>query len=213
MSSKRLIKLIFGYYFQQLITKDFLVFIIKILAYWYCHQEMHVRLGSTSTSSFMYQMVLIKQGGILSPMLFNVYIDQLSIRFSRSGIGGDIGSHLDQCKYLGSMICPKNCDIDLKRQMRKFYANINILSRKFAECSPDVKCPLFKYFCSSLYYSTMWYNETVTAMRKLRIAYNNSHRRLLGIPKYNSASEMYVQLNIKSFVELLRKYVFCFINR
>ena len=56
----------------------------------------------------------------------------------------------------------------------------------------------------------MWHNGTVTAMRKLRIAYNNSLRRLLGISKYNRASEMFVQLNIKSFGELLRKYVFCF---
>ena len=45
----------------------------------------------------------------------------------------------------------------------------------------------------------MWYNYTVTAMRKLRIAYNNSLRRLLGIPKHSSASEMVVQLNTKSF--------------
>ena len=111
------------------------------------------------------------------------------------------------------MICTKNCNIDLKRQMRKFYTNINILSRKFAKCSPDVKCTLFKSFCSNMYCFTMWYNGTVTAMRKLRIAYNNSLRRLLGIPKYNSASEMFVQLNIKSFGEKLRKYVFCFINR
>ena len=72
------------------------------------------------------------------------------------------------------MICTKNCDIDLKRQMRKFYANINILFRKFAKCSPDVKCTLFKSFCSNMYCSTMWYNGTVTAMKKLRIAYNNS---------------------------------------
>ena len=106
------------------------------------------------------------------------------------------------------MICTKNCDIDLKRQMRKFYANINILSRTFAKCSPDVKCTLLIYFCSNMYCSTMWYNGTVTAMRKLRIAYNNSLRRLLGIPKYNSASEMFVHLNIKSFGELFRKYVF-----
>ena len=48
----------------------------------------------------------------------------------------------------------------------------------------------------------MWYNGTVTAMRKLRIAYNNSLRRLLGIPKYNSASEMFVQLNIKGSFHL-----------
>ena len=56
----------------------------------------------------------------------------------------------------------------------------------------------------------MWYNGTVTAVR---IAYNISLCRLFGIPKYNSASEMFVQLNIKSFGELLRKDVFCFTNR
>ena len=33
---------------------------------------------------------------------------------------------VDQCKYLGIMICTKNCDIDLKRQMRKFYSNYTI---------------------------------------------------------------------------------------
>ena len=81
--------------------------------------------------------------------------------------------------------------------MRKFYANINILSRKFSKCSPGVKCTLFEAFCSNMYYSTLWYNCTVTAMKRLRIAYNNSLRRLLGIPKHNSASEMFVQLNIK----------------
>ena len=111
------------------------------------------------------------------------------------------------------MICTKNCDIDLKRRMRKFYANINILSRKFAKCPPDVKCTLFKSFCTIMYYSTMWYSGTVSAMRKLRIAYNISYRRLLCIPKYNSASEMFVQLIIKSFGELLRICVYCFINR
>ena len=189
---------------------------------------MHVRWGSTSTSSF-HLLSGVKQGGILSPTLFNVYMDQLSIRLNRSGIGGDIGGHLinhlcyaddlclislssagvqslldicnsyaiehvltynsnksyslcfkpkhikfarpcfylnwleiprvDQCKYLGIMICTKNCDIDLKRQMWKFYANINILSRKFAKCSTDVKCTSFKSFCSNMYCSTMWYNH------------------------------------------------------
>ena len=33
-----------------------------------------------------------------------------------------------------------------------------------------------------MYYSKMSYNETVTAMRKIRIAYNDSLRSLLGIP-------------------------------
>ena len=76
--------------------------------------------------------------------------------------------------------------------MRKFYANINILPRKFSKCPPDVKSTLFKTFCSNMYCSTLWYNCTVTAMKRLRIAYNNSLRRLLCIAKHNSASEMFV---------------------
>ena len=33
-----------------------------------------------------------------------------------------------------------NSDNDLKRQMRKFNANANMLIRKFSKCSVNVKC-------------------------------------------------------------------------
>ena len=63
--------------------------------------------------------------------------------------------------------------------------------------------------------STMWYNCTLAAMRRFRMAYNNSLRRLLGIPKHNIASRMFVQFSItgKSFGELLRSYINSFMNR
>ena len=54
-----------------------------------------------------------------------------------------------------------------------------------------------------MYCSSMWFDSTVTAMRKLKIAYNNGLRRILNLAKYNSASEMFVNLNITSFDELL----------
>ena len=59
-----------------------------------------------------------------------------------------------------------------------------------------------------MYCPALWFNSTKTALTKLKIAYNNSLRRLLGLPKYNSASEMFVNLGILSFGELLRKLVF-----
>ena len=37
-------------------------------------------------------------------------------------------------------------------------------------------------------------------MRELKVAYNNSLRGILYLPKYNSASEIFVNLNILSFV-------------
>ena len=52
------------------------------------------------------------------------------------------------------------------------------------------------------------YGSNKTALTKLKIAYNNSLRRLLCLPKYNSAIEMFVNLGILSFVELLKKFVF-----
>ena len=64
-----------------------------------------------------------------------------------------------------------------------------------------------------MYCSSMWFDSTVTAMRKLKIAHNNGLRRILNLPKYNSASEMFVNLNIPSFDEILRKFVYSFKSR
>ena len=50
-------------------------------------------------------------------------------------------------------------------------------------------------------------------MKNLKVADHNSLRRLLGLPSHNSASSMFVNLNILSFGELLKKYVYSFKNR
>ena len=60
-----------------------------------------------------------------------------------------------------------NSDNELKRQMRKFYANVNMLIRKFSKCSVNVRCYLFKTYCSTMYCSALW--STKTALTKLRI--------------------------------------------
>ena len=116
-------------------------------------------------------------------------------------------------RFLGIIISEANCDGDLKRQMRKYYANAKMLLQKFSYCSPDVKCCMFKSYCATMCCSSMWFDSTVTSMKKLKIVYNNDLRRLLNLPKYNSASEMLVNLNIPSFNELLRKFVFSFKTR
>ena len=88
-----------------------------------------------------------------------------------------------------------------------------MLLRKFNKCSYDTKCMLFKSYCANLYCCQFWYSACKTTMNKLRIAYNDSLRRLWNSPKYNSATEMFVCLNIPSFGELLRKSIFNFSTR
>ena len=59
---------------------------------------------------------------------------------------------------------------------------------------------MFKSYCATMYCSSMWFDSTVTSIKKLKIAYNNGLRRLLNLLKYNSASEMFVNLNIPSLM-------------
>ena len=97
--------------------------------------------------------------------------------------------------------------------MRRFYTNANILLRKFSKCSSEVKRMLFKSYCSSMYCSQFWFDSSKSALESLRIAFNNSLRRLMNLSKYNSASEMCVYLDIKSFGEMMRNNIYDFIQR
>ena len=53
---------------------------------------MYVKWGSTLSSKFQVTNG-VRQGGILSPLLFAVYINELSELPHKSGIGGEPKSH------------------------------------------------------------------------------------------------------------------------
>ena len=118
-----------------------------------------------------------------------------------------------QCRYSGITISTNNSDVDLKRQLRKLYGNVNLLLRKFSKCSADVKCFLVKTYCSNFYCAPIWCDCTKPALKKLKIAYNNSMRRCMFLPCRNSATEMFVNLGIHYFDEMLRIFVFSFCSR
>ena len=122
-------------------------------------------------------------------------------------------SFVEYTKYLGTVIELKGSALDIKRQLCRVYRNANVLISKFKRCSPEVKCQLFNTFCTNLYCPQFWYDGTKGPLKKLNIAYNNSLRRILNIPFYNSASDMFGSLNIPSFYELLRKNINSFSAR
>ena len=51
---------------------------------------MNIRWGNNVSSSF-HVTNGVKQGGIIAPVLFNVYMDDLSTSLNNSGIDGHIG--------------------------------------------------------------------------------------------------------------------------
>ena len=74
-------------------------YIVRILCYWYAHQTLCVRCGSSISSSFRVSNG-VRQSGILSQYLFNVYVDDLSQTLNRcrtgclSGTGNITINHL-----------------------------------------------------------------------------------------------------------------------
>ena len=121
--------------------------------------------------------------------------------------------YVNNCRYLGVKIETYSCKSDMKRQLCKFYANANMLIRKFSFCFDDVKVFLFKSYCTNLYCTQFWYDSSETLMKKLCVGYNNSLRRLMKLDKHCSASEMFVHYGIPAFGELQRKHITNFIHR
>ena len=70
-------------FFTKLIYKHVPLFVIKLLVFWYSQQQMNIRWGNTVSSSF-HVTNGVKQGGIISPVLFNVYMDDLSTSLNNS---------------------------------------------------------------------------------------------------------------------------------
>ena len=55
---------------------------------------MHIRWGNTFSTFFCVSNG-VKQVGIISPVLFNVYMDDLSCVLNPANIGGHIGVEID----------------------------------------------------------------------------------------------------------------------
>ena len=80
--------------FGKIIDRGCPAFIVRILCYWYGTQQFTIR-WCQGFSSFFTVSNGVKQGGILSPHLFNVYMDDLSVNLNKLHIG---------CLYAGTLI-------------------------------------------------------------------------------------------------------------
>ncbi|XP_069360850.1 uncharacterized protein [Maniola hyperantus] len=113
-----------------------------------------------------------------------------------------------KCTYLGHVVTADmkdNCDID--RERRALAVRGNMIARRFARCTKEVKVTLFKSFCQSFYTCSLWVDYTQKSINALRVQYNNIFRIMLGLPRYCSASGMFADNCVDGFFAIIRKRI------
>ena len=122
--------------------------------------------------------------------------------------------YTDSIKYLGFTLTSNNCDdADILKQRRMLYCRSNRLVRLFNNCSKPVLLELCRSFCTVFYCPYFWTNSKKTIFSKIRVAYNNVYRKILGVSRRSSASAMFVTNDIPNFEAFLRKSIYSFTSR
>ena len=70
----------------------------------------------------------------------------------------------------------------------------------------------FKNYCTSFYCCYLWTAYKKSTFDRLRVAFNNAYRRVLGQPWRCSASAVYANFGINNFEATIRKSTFGFIQ-
>ena len=104
------------------------------------------------------------------------------------------------------MINDKTSDDDdeISQRMRSIYATGNMVIRKFTNCSLNCKLLMFKTFLSQVYGCSLWANYKVASYRKVKVSHNDIFRSLLLVPRYESASTLFVAHNVNNLDSIIR---------
>ncbi|KAL0851461.1 hypothetical protein ABMA28_007258 [Loxostege sticticalis] len=258
--------------------------ILTIFRYWYANQLNFVKWSNKLSEAYRLECG-VRQGGLSSPKLFNLYVNDLIVELSSMRVGCKVGgvsvnniSYADdmvllsptaraigemlnvcenfamthglvynvkkseyiffkvagkshefippiylsgvklnrvfQFKYLGHILTDDlKDDLDVERERRALAVRGNMLARRFARCSDQVKITLFKAYCQGLYTGALWISCAKKSLNTLRIQYNNIFRMMMRLPRYCSASEMFAQRQTDGFQAIVRKKVASLVRR
>ena len=102
--SKAFDKCRFDVLFSKLIKKGLPAVVVRVLIFIYEEQTCWVKLGGTRSTTFKVTNGT-RQGSVLSPLLFSVYLDDLLLQLRKLGLGCHIGGMwYGACGYADDLI-------------------------------------------------------------------------------------------------------------
>ncbi|CAG9094257.1 unnamed protein product [Plutella xylostella] len=258
--------------------------LVSVFRYWYDNQVNTVRWSNSSSGEYRLGCG-VRQGGLSSPKLFNLYMNDLIGELSSTKVGCSIDgvminnisyaddmvllspsingltrllavcesyaethglryntkksellvfqapnikkrlvpsvylggvelNRVTEFKYLGHVVTETLVDdLDMERERRALAIRCNMLARRFARCTRQVKLTLFRAYCQSFYTCSLWVNYTRRAYSALRVQYNNALRIVLGLPRFCSASGMFAEARVDDFFAVMRKRAASLLSR
>ena len=111
--------------FKLLIQKGVSPLIVRLLINMYTKQRLRVKWNNVISDAFNATNG-VKQGGVLSPILFAIYMDELLIRLKNSGIGCHIGNtFIAALAYADdvTLVCPTMKSLRMLVRICEFYAD------------------------------------------------------------------------------------------
>ena len=76
----------------KLLHRNMSPLILRLLIYMYTNQELQVKWSGSMSDKFNVSNG-VKQGGVVSPILFAVYMDDLLLSLEQNGVGCHMGEH------------------------------------------------------------------------------------------------------------------------
>ena len=103
-ASKAFDRINFWNLFHRLIDRNVPVIFVRFFMVWYCTQEFVVRWGNCFSTTFTTSNG-VRQGGILSPLFFNVYMNKLSSTLNDAKVGCIMnGVYMNHLMYADDLV-------------------------------------------------------------------------------------------------------------
>ena len=113
-------------------------------------------------------------------------------------------NYVPQFKYLGHIISNNGSDNqDIQREIRNMFIRTNVLRRKFASCSFNVKKILFKSYCMCFFDIALWSSFTIALITKLHSCYNKCVKLFFGYKRFSSLTATLLETGLPSFDTVL----------